>query len=103
MKKKSVFHYKIIDTGKSHREIREKISADSKKISQEDLQLDNNPRAINVVVDNRQLGRELQQTFYFIDGAEKKFVVTCTQLAEDKRELAKEFEASVCTFRAEDR
>ena len=87
----------------SSMEMLERMFEDFKKISQEDLRLENDTRAIKLVTHNRQHGRELQQTFYIVDGAKRKFVLTCTKLAEDKRDFAKEFEASVCTFRAEDR
>lgn len=59
-----------------------------KKLSQEDLELDSGADAVKVVAATHQMGNDLRQSFYFIPGKGKKYVVTCTQLAAGQDETA---------------
>lgn len=52
-----------------------------------------------VIADTQQLGRRLRQTFYFFGRSQRRYVVTCTALADGGEALDSVFEASVKTFR----
>lgn len=74
---------------------------DFRELSRESFFLDSGERGIKSVTENRQNGRFLAQTFYFVNGLKKKFVITCTKLKSDERDLGPEFFDSVRTFRVE--
>ena len=71
------------------------------EVSRADVKLDSGERAVKVVATNVHEGTKLLQTFYIIGGGDRKYVVTCTQRADDEHDLAALFEASVLTFRIE--
>jgi len=55
--------------------------------------------AIFLAIENEQQRRMLRQTFYFLMSGNRKYVVTCTALAEGGEALDSVFEKSVKTFR----
>lgn len=69
--------------------------------AQEDFLLDSGERAVKLVTNNEQNSRALVQVFYFVSEGDTKFVVTCTKLASDDRDLETEFDASARTFRTQ--
>jgi hypothetical protein len=52
-----------------------------------------------LIAENTQNGKRLRQTFYLFGKGDRKFVVTCSALAEGGDELDPVFEASMKTFR----
>jgi len=78
-----------------------KIFQKYKKISLAEFKLDGGAAAMKLVTTNEQQGKTLRQTFYLIDANDKKFVVTCTALAEGGEKLDAAFDASIKTFKLE--
>jgi hypothetical protein len=68
-------------------------------ISREDIKTQDNESAIKLIIEDEQEGRRLRQTFLFIGGSTRKFVVTGTALAEGGAELDPVFDKSLKTFR----
>lgn len=70
-------------------------------LSQEEFTPEAGPPGVRIVAENVQSGRVLRQTFYLFDSGTKKFVVTCTRLADMGAELDAACEGSVKTLRFE--
>jgi hypothetical protein len=70
-------------------------------LSQEEFKPEESPPGVRIVAENVQSGRVLRQRFYLFDGGAKKFVVTCTRLADAADELDVACEGSLKTLRFE--
>ncbi len=82
-------------------QLMEKSLQDFNKLSRQDFRLDSGDRAVKLVATNVQDTRALKQTSYFVDGGDTKFVITCSKLVADSRDMSEEFDASVRSFRKE--
>ena len=72
---------------------------DLKILAREDFKTNDNEAMVKVVIENKQQGRMLRQTFYFVGSGRRKYVITCTALADGGAKLDPVFEESVATFR----
>jgi hypothetical protein len=79
----------------------EKALKKFKLLKQDEFKTDSGLTAGRLITENEQRGVLLRQTFYFFSRDNKKFVITCTSLAEGGEKMDKVFEASVKTFRFE--
>jgi hypothetical protein len=70
-----------------------------KVLTREDFKTRDNEVAVKVVIENTQQGRNLRQTFFFLGSGNRKYVVTCTALADGGARLDAVFAKSVATFR----
>lgn len=70
-------------------------------LSQDEFKPEESPPGVRIVAENVQSGRVLHQMFYLFDAGAKKFVVTCTRLADAGEELDAVCEGSVKTLRFE--
>lgn len=77
----------------------EKLFVNLKVLSRADFRTQDNEAAVKVVTENEQQGRMLRQTFFFIGSGNRKYVVTCTALADGGDKLDAVFAGSVETFR----
>jgi hypothetical protein len=77
----------------------EKVFVNLKVLSREDFRTQDNEAAVKVVTENEQQGRMLRQTFFFIGSGNRKYVVTCTALADGGAKFDAAFAGSVGTFR----
>jgi hypothetical protein len=70
-------------------------------LSQGEFTTDFNERGIKVITESEMKGTKLRQTFYTFDGKDgKKFVVTCSVLAEGGESYDKLFDTTMKTFKA---
>ena len=76
-----------------------KLFANLRVLKREDFQTADGQEAIRVIAENKQHGWLLRQTFYFMGPSSRKYVVTCTTLAEGGENLDQVFEKSMKTFR----
>lgn len=73
---------------------------DLRVLSQTDFTTDFQQRGMRVITESEMNGKRTRQTFYFFDGKDgKKFVVTCSVLAEGGESYDKLFDASMKTFK----
>ena len=77
----------------------EKLFVNLKVLSREDFRTQDNEVAVKVVTENEQQGRMLRQTFFFIGSGNRKYVVTCTALADGGDKFDTVFAGSAETFR----
>ena len=71
-----------------------------KVLSQSEFTTDYKQSAVKVITETIRNGQTLRQTFYFFGGKDdKKFVVTCSVLAEDGESYEKIFDSSIRTFK----
>ncbi len=77
----------------------EKVFVNLKVLSREDFKTQDNEAAVKVVTENDQQGRMLRQTFFFIGSGNRKYVITCTALADGGAKFDSSFAESVETFR----
>jgi hypothetical protein len=70
-----------------------------KILSLEDFKTEDNETGVKVVTENEQHGRMLRQTFYFLGSGSRRYVITCTALADDGAKHDKAFAESVESFR----
>lgn len=77
----------------------EKVFVNLKVLSREDFKTQDNEAAVKVVTENEQQGRMLRQTFFFIGSGNRRYVVTCTALADGGDKFDTAFAESVKTFR----
>jgi len=69
-------------------------------LSQTEFTTEFKQRAVKVVTETEYYGKPLRQTFYYIEAKDdKKFVVTCSVLAEDGESYDKIFDSSLRTFK----
>lgn len=70
-------------------------------LGQTDITTDARQRGIKLVTQVEINGKQVRQIYYFFEGGSgKKFVVTCSTLAEGGESYDKVFDASMKTFRA---
>lgn len=79
----------------------EKVLASPRILKRDDFQTADLSSASRVVIEDEQQGRALRQTFYFFDGGRRKYVATCSTLADGADALDATFEASMKTFRVD--
>jgi hypothetical protein len=72
---------------------------DPRIVRREDFRTADDQAAGRVVVEDEQQGRSLRQTFYFFGGKSRKYVATCTALADGADAWDPAFESSMKTFR----
>ena len=77
----------------------EKLFVNMKVLSREDFKTQDNESAVKILTENEQQGRMLRQTFFFIGSGNRKYVVTCTALADGGDKFDTAFAESVKTFR----
>jgi hypothetical protein len=77
----------------------ERLLVNLKVFSREDLKTQDNEAIVKVVTENEQQGRMLRQTFFFIGSGNRKYVMTCTALADGGDKFDPSFAGSVETFR----
>jgi hypothetical protein len=77
----------------------ERLFVNLKVLSREDFRTQDNEAAVKVVTENEQQGRMLRQTFFFIGSGNRKYVVTCTALADGGDKFDTAFAGSMETFR----
>lgn len=70
-------------------------------IEREQLVADDGSRLVKLTTEGEHYQRLLRQYFYFFDGGERKFVVTCSALADGAEIFEPLFDTSVKTFRIE--
>ena len=68
-------------------------------LKREDFQTEDGQAGVRVITENEQQGRRLRQTFHFFGEGNRKYVATCTALAEGGEALDGVFEKSMKTFR----
>jgi hypothetical protein len=68
-------------------------------LKREDFQTEDGLPGTRLVVEDKQQGRALRQTFCFFSNSTRKYVVTCTALAEGGESLDGLFAQSMRTFR----
>jgi hypothetical protein len=76
-----------------------KMFTDFKLLKREDFQTEDGLPATRLVVEDNQQGRSLRQSFCFFGNSTRKYVVTCTALAERGESLDALFAQSMKTFR----
>lgn len=76
-----------------------KTFVDFKVIKREDFQTEDGLAAIRVVAEDTQQNKRLRQTFCFFGNSNRKYVATCTALAEGGEKLDDLFGQSMKTFR----
>jgi hypothetical protein len=76
-----------------------KMFVDFKVIKREDFQTDDGVAATRVVCEDTQQGQHLRQTFCFLENSSRKYVVTCSALADGGEKLDALFAQSTKTFR----
>jgi hypothetical protein len=76
-----------------------KAFSDITNLKREDFQTEDGAPAIRLITQNKQQGRMLRQTFYFFSNSSRKYVVTCTTLADGGEALDATFADSMRTFR----
>jgi hypothetical protein len=77
----------------------ERLFVNLKVLSREDFKTQDNEAAVKIVTENEQQGRMFRQTFFFIGSGNRKYVVTCTALADGGAKFDTAFAQSVETFR----
>jgi hypothetical protein len=70
--------------------------------SKQEFVTDSGLTGFKLVCRSTQLKKRLQQTFYFFDGGSRKFVVTCSRLADAADGVDALHEGSLRSFRFED-
>jgi hypothetical protein len=68
-------------------------------LSREDFKTQDSEAAVKILTENEQQGRMLRQTFFFVGSGNKKYVVTCTALADGGEKFDTAFSESMKTFR----
>lgn len=69
-------------------------------LSQAEFTTDSKQRGVRVITESEMNGKKMRQSFYFFDGGGgKKFVATCTVLAEGGESYDRLFDASMKTFK----
>jgi hypothetical protein len=76
-----------------------KMFTDYTLLKREDFQTGDGQSAIRLIIEDKQQGRALRQTFCFFGNSTRKYVVTCTALAEHGDSLDGVFAESMKTFR----
>jgi hypothetical protein len=76
-----------------------KTFVDFKLVKREDFQTDDGLAAVRLVCEDTQQGKRLRQTFCFFGNSNRKYVVTCTALADGGEKLDELFVQSMKTFR----
>ena len=76
-----------------------KLFTDFTVLKREEFQTEDGLSAIRLVAENKQHGRMLRQTSFFFSKARRKYVATCTTLAEEGEGLDGLFAQSMKTFR----
>lgn len=77
----------------------EKVFSKMKILGREDFKTEDGESAVKIITLNEQQGRMLRQAFFFIGSGNKKYVVTCTALADGGDKFDTAFSKSVTTFR----
>lgn len=77
----------------------EKLFSKFNIISQEKIKTKDNEEAEKIIIENEQNGSMLRQSFLFIGSGNKKYVVTCSALADGGAKFDTEFLKSLKTFR----
>jgi hypothetical protein len=80
-------------------ETMKKAFTDFKLLKREDFQTEDGLAAVRVVCEDTQQKQRLRQTFCFFGDSSRKYVVTCTALAEGGEKLDPLFAESTKTFR----
>jgi hypothetical protein len=80
-------------------ETMKKTFTDAKVLKREDFQTEDGLPAVRVVCEDMQQGQRLRQTFCFFGNSNRKYVVTCTALADGGEKLDPLFAESTKTFR----
>jgi len=70
-------------------------------VEREEFITNDEVRSIKLTVDGEHYQRLLRQYFYFFNAGEKKYIVTCSALAENAEKYEPLFDTSVKTFRIE--
>jgi hypothetical protein len=70
-------------------------------VEREEIVTNEGARSIKLTVDGEHYQRKLRQYFYFFDAGERKYIVTCSALAENAEKYEPLFDKSVKTFRIE--
>jgi len=76
-----------------------KMVGDFRLLKQEDFQTEDGLPATRLIIQDKQQGRVLRQTFCFFGNSTRKYVVTCTALAQDGETLDGLFAQSMRSFR----
>jgi hypothetical protein len=76
-----------------------KTFIDFKLVRREDFQTDDGLAAVRLVCEDTQQGKRLRQTFCFFGKSSRKYVVTCTAIADGGEKLDDLFAQSMKTFR----
>ena len=77
----------------------EKILIKFKVLSRVNLRTHDNEAAVKIITENEQQGRMLRQTFFFIGSENRKYVVTCSTIADGGNKFDTIFLESLKTFR----
>jgi hypothetical protein len=77
----------------------ERLFVNMKVLSREDLKTYDKESGIKIVTENEQQGRMLRQTFFFIGSGNRKYVVTCSAIADGGAKFDAAFSESLKTFR----
>jgi hypothetical protein len=77
----------------------EKIFVKMKILAREDFKTQDNEAGQKLVTENEQQGRMLRQIFFFLGTGKRKYVITCTALADGGARLDPVFDKSMVTFR----
>jgi hypothetical protein len=70
-------------------------------VEREEIVTNEGARSIKLTVDGEHYQRQLRQYFCFFDAGERKYIVTCSALAENAEKYEPLFDKSVKTFRIE--
>ncbi|MBM4035723.1 MAG: hypothetical protein FJ291_28625 [Planctomycetes bacterium] len=76
-----------------------KLSPEIKGLGRAAFRTDHGVAGWRIIAESEMEGRRLRQTFYYFGDGERKYVVTCTALAEGGEALDPVFEQSMRTFR----
>lgn len=77
----------------------ENMFANMKILSREEMRTEDGEVAVRLLTENEQLGRMLRQTFFLIGPGKRKYVMTCTALADGGDKFDTAFSESAKSFR----
>ncbi len=90
------------DYVKANKPVLEKVHKKFKLLEEGELKTKSGLRGVRLIIENEQNDRLLRQSMYLFGTADRKYIVTCTTLAEDGAKFDKLFEQAMETFRLED-
>ncbi len=93
------FSGSLVDYVEANLQALERIFPGLEVLSSEKVQTEDNQDAVMIIAENKQQGRWLRQTFFFIGPADRKYVVTCTVPAEGGDAFDPVFSECLKTFR----